>query len=233
MSNRVLCPACGGGRTAERSCVVHERMGVTFYHCYRASCPRPNGIYGGSIQIGVPHNVKPPPHREPLSDARRKFLCSKFALTDGDLAKLRPLQAGARYWYPIYNQHGIESGGVARSYDGSLPKTLTYGDGWSTGSWYRGGDGEIWLVEDQVSACKVARYRTCVALLGVAVHRELMNVLVDSARPCVLALDGDALHKAVDLSFRMQSLGIPTRVVYLDRDVKDPSVDVEALVCIA
>jgi hypothetical protein len=231
MSSRVLCPACNGGRTSERSCVVYDRLGVTFYHCYRASCPTPNGVYNGvSSQPDAP-KVMQLPNREPLSDARRKWLCSKFALEDGDVARLRPLWTGERYWFPIYNQHGIENGGTARSYT-KLPKTLTYGDGWALGSWYLAPDyGEIWLVEDQISAAKVARFRTCVALIGVSVHRALMDVLVHLQRPCVLALDGDALEKAVSTSYRMQSLGIETRVVYLEQDVKHPDVDVRSLVC--
>lgn len=225
---RTICPVCGGGKTKERSCQVYDRSGVAWYKCYRASCPRPSGPYDG--QVNESHAVELKlPYRTKLSRDKLRWLAEQFALTDDDLARLRPMWAEGRVWYPTYNQHGIETGGVARSYDGKIPKALTYTQDWSVGSWYlHKNSSRIVLVEDQVSACKVARHYTCVALLGAAVHKDLQELLVGIGKPVTVALDGDAFDKAIRISDRLQSAGLSTTVVYLDLDLKHKDADVWA-----
>jgi hypothetical protein len=220
--SHLVCPACGGGRSSERSAVTYERDGVVFYKCYRASCSRPSGVLSG-VHTGVcpPRPALVFPKLQPLSAGRLKWIEDKFHLTNEDVRRLRPLWTDSgRYWYPIRSASGAELGGVARSYT-SFPKSLTYQEDWGTGSWYGSPSDEVWVVEDQVSACKMAQHHMTVALLGTGLAPICRESLVALGKPIVLALDGDALAQSVRLSEKLQSAGCNTRVVYLEKDIKN------------
>lgn len=224
MSTRIVCPACDGGRTKERSCLISERDGVTFYHCFRASCPHPSGVYSGTYVPSNNVSKLAPPLLSQLPSARRKWLASKFDLTDEDLSRLRPLWVASdeRYWFPTYDQHGVQTGGVARSYTGKHPKSLTYTDEWSTGCWYvKPNSSNVWLVEDQMSACKMARHATSVALLGTSLGGACRGVLATLNKPIVVALDADAWHLSVALSLKLQDLGMDAKPLAINQDIKD------------
>lgn len=218
---RVVCHVCGGGRTGERSCDLFEvDGGVVMYRCYRASCPRPSGIYSGTVlDIAERKRVQLPSIRS-LTVPQRRWLACKFRLTDKDLARLRPMYTDTRrYWYPVFDDDGEQIGGVARSYT-SKPKSLTYTDGNDhVGSWYGPASSCLWIVEDQVSACKLSEYTQVVALLGCRIPTGLVPKL--RGRSIKLALDADALGKAVEISQRLQSAGLVVEVVALSTDIKD------------
>jgi len=221
MTTRIVCPYCGGGRTKERSCLVYERDGVHFYRCFRASCEHPKGVYQGSADLTGIQRVVRWPDVGLLPPPRMRWLADKFQLTNDDLSRLRPMWAEDRYWYPIVDEHGAPNGGVARSY-WATPKSLTFTDNWGTGAWYKGPDtGYIWLVEDQVSACKMAEHHTTVALLGVGLSSHLAQHLATLGKRVVVALDGDALAVAVKVSEKLQGAGCNTSVVFLERDIKN------------
>lgn len=215
---KVVCHVCGGGRTGERSCDLFEvDGGVVMYKCYRASCPRPSGIYSGTVVEVAKRKQMQLPSIHTLPHAKRRWLANKYHLSDKDLARLRPMYTATdRYWYPIFDEDGEQVGGVARSYT-SKPKSLTYAED-HCGSWYGKPSSCVWLVEDQVSACKLAEYTQCVALLGAAVPVSLYAKLPKCVK---IALDADALDRAVVMSQRLQSRGHEVQVVHLSRDIKD------------
>lgn len=221
MSTRTICPACNGGRTSEKSCVVYERSGVEFYRCFRASCPRPYGIWNGGALTDKPKVEHDWPHLKPMPPERMRWLASKFLLSNADLARLRALWTGDRYWYPIRDARLAEQGGIARSY-WKTPKALTFVHEWGTGAWYQGPPSpSIWVVEDQVSACKMAEYHTTCALLGVSLAAACRYALVASGKRIVVALDGDALYQSTKISDQLQRAGCETQVVFLDKDIKN------------
>lgn len=47
-SNRILCPACKGGRTEEKSLSITMKQGFALYNCYRDSCD----LDPGRVNIG-------------------------------------------------------------------------------------------------------------------------------------------------------------------------------------
>ena len=229
MSTRVLCPNCNGGRTQEKSCVVYDQNGIQFYRCFRASCDRPFGRWDGqAIAHSDTRQQRPLPAVMPLPCERKRWLASKFALTDPDLSKLRPLWTGERFWFPVRDWSGNEVGGVARSY-WDTPKSLTFtgpGYEWGTGSWYpcyTRKTSELWLVEDQLSAVKMSRHHAAVALLGVGIGSPLFKHLTDTrgSYKIVLALDGDALDKATALANKLVRHGLDVDLVFLSRDIKN------------
>ena len=231
---RVVCPSCGGGRTKERSCLVFDRDGVQLYRCFRASCEHPRGIYSGTVDLTSVQRVVRWPDVGLLPSHRMRWAADKFHLTNDDLSRLRPMWTadhGGRYWYPITDERGAANGGVARSY-WTTPKSLTFTDSWGMGAWYACPSSDcIWLVEDQVSACKMAQHHTTVALLGVGLSSQLARHLATLGKPVVVALDGDALGVAVKLSEKLQGAGCTTSVVFLERDIK--ALTKEEVLCLS
>lgn len=225
----VVCPACGGGRSGEKSCVLRETNGVVFYHCFRASCTTPNGVYSGSFvgrSSGLP--VRPWPDLSAVPEDRLSWLRDKFFLSPSDLSRLRPMWTGSRYWYPIWDVNSNQRGGVARSYTES-PKSLTYVDTAGCGAWYRGSSDQVWIVEDQVSACKMAEYHTTVALLGVHLYEECRSVLLSLNKRIVVALDGDAFSVGIKMADKLRAFGAKSvSVKYLEKDIKNTK-DVEEI----
>ena len=222
MTTRVVCPSCGGGRSKERSCLVYDRSGVQFYRCFRASCEHPRGLYSGVADLTVQRVVRWPDVGL-LPSNRMRWLADKFHLTNDDLSRLRPMwiEKDSRFWYPITDERGAANGGVARSY-WTTPKSLTFTDNWGMGAWYSNiTSSSVWLVEDQVSACKMAQHHTTVALLGVGLSSQLARHLATLNKQVVVALDGDALSVAVKLSEKLQGAGCNTSVVFLEKDIKN------------
>lgn len=219
MTTRTVCPVCGGGRSKEKSCLIYDRSGVRFYKCFRASCPKPYGMWDG-VLTSKPTARLDWPGLSPLPPERMRWLASKFLLSNSDLNRLRALWTGDRYWYPIRDYNLVERGGIARSY-WKTPKALTYTENWGTGAWYPQASDSIWVVEDQVSACKMAEYHTTCALLGVSLAAPCRQALAASGKRIVVALDGDALSQSTKISEQLQRAGCETQVVFLDRDIKN------------
>lgn len=88
-----------------------------------------------------------------------------------------------------------------------------------------GHEGPLWLVEDCLSAARIAYFRRpAIALLGTHVSDDLASELRLwwQDKPVILALDADASLKAIGLRQRLdQRYGLNISVELLERDVKD------------
>lgn len=228
---RDVCPFCGGGRTKERSFVAINEGGVIRYICHRGSCGK-KGVWlsDSEVSASLPRDkyVAPWPTKFSPSKQELKSFASKYHLSDEDLSRLRPMRCTdehnhPRWWYPIFGPHGSTHGGQARSLEGVRPKTLTFvEDGYKLGSWYvKDGASTVALVEDQVSACKLGGLVTTVALMGCHLNDTLLLFLAKHTKHLKIALDYDALDKALKMAERVAPYFHSVSVIPLTSDIKN------------
>lgn len=227
---RDVCPFCGGGRTRERSFVTCNDGAQVKYICHRASCGKSGVWDANGLQVVSSAEKYRAPWPETRTPSKKELqpLRDKYTLSDSDMSRLRPLackdQYGhPRWWYPIFGPHGSTHGGVARTLESIRPKTLTYvEDDYKLGSWYtKDGAETVVLVEDQVSAAKLSKYVTTVALLGCHLNDTLMLFLAKHTKHLKIALDFDALDKAVRMADKVGPYFHTTQVLSLSKDFKN------------
>jgi hypothetical protein len=134
-----------------------------------------------------------------LTDAQNTWFFETFGYEPPDLLYAPYLD---RFVYAVRGPHGSHRGVIARSFSGAVPKSLTYKYldepflGWCSGS---GGDGPLVVVEDWVSAEKVATAGfDTVALNGTLLNEERLEEIASvTASSVVLAYDPDAYGVAL------------------------------------
>jgi len=245
-SRRGVCPVCDGGSSKEHSFLVTATDdGGLRYRCYRVSC----GVAGylGGISTPVPPDQRKAPERRliPYEGELTNIpypVLNHIWRTYG----IPPFETGAGGWrwapeeervaMPVYGPEGEIRGYQLRSYKGDNPKVLAYpmeDAPWQ--SFYEAFEGRprtpvkermgpLIVVEDQVSALKVARRFDSVALLGTNLSLDRMmeiETVLNGDRPLLFALDPDARSKAFDF-VRQHGMMLPvTGTILLDKDPKD------------
>lgn len=245
-SRRGVCPWCNGGHSNEVSFVVRNISGTISYKCYRATCAalyRSSGRLGTSApvrgnRVGKPAKSPTRPYKgalEPLPGEYLTMFRERFGLKPTELsaAGFKYAPDRDRIYMPVYGPNGRLRGAQLRSYDESAwrkadahPETNTPWQGF-----YQLGQGRptnivnprtLVVVEDQVSAIKVARYYNTMALLGTNFTGDKAAELAGlNARNVLLALDEDATGQAIDIMRRNMLLLKGISVVLLERDFKD------------
>jgi hypothetical protein len=242
----LTCPFCGGGRSGERKFSISRTDTGLLYNCYRASCPDGRGFI--ATRGDLLHGPKPKiaskwkgPYRgefRPIKRKDREYFAERFDLRSDYLGFVGVNESGY-YILEIKTVDGYVRGYVVRrgcwSGDPPCPRVrATYGpksaaylnspDDISL-SWHRGGttDSKLVIVEDQISAAKVAQAGlTGVALTGSYLGEDKV-IEIARARPdwVVIALDQDATGTAFNAA-RRWGLAFPAiRVLPLARDIKD------------
>ena len=245
--NGQICPWCEGGDSKEKSLSVTLNTGSILYNCHRASCGHRGAIpltAGEMREINreatPKKKAKQPEELLALGDMTKRLLMEKYELGDIHLkmmgASWDPLSS--RLYLPLINWNRTGMIGYAlRSLSGASPKSiirLTEPDqpclafyGPSTTK------GVVFIVEDQFSASKISRYGTGVALMGTAMNPSKAMLIKKNLDPrlVVLALDKDAVDKAVQHWTRYRAVFPNTRVMALERDIKDTKyADLDELV---
>lgn len=244
----LLCPACSGGRTGERSLTWKRSGFLGWLRCHRAGC----GYYAavpvdGDYVVAQPE-FKPRPYTNalhPPGHALVGLLWRRYGIRQGIAERYvrQPekigtfvvheetlLTAPRAMYLPVLSPYGEDRGGVLRYLDGSKPKTVSYLTTTQPKlAWYIRDSfpalAPTVVVEDQLSAmrCKQLGYNA-VALMGTQINDEKARE-IRRDRPTLLALDKDAFGKAVGYARRWPWL-IP---VLLDHDIKDSDdADVKA-----
>lgn len=236
----VLCPACQGGSEQEKSFSVSRRGGTLLFNCHRSSCN-----LRGAVQLsGMPTfgeeqrgtNLSPRYPRikaQPLGGEAATLLASRYRIPaesieysgfgwTGDAHS----RYGRRVAMPIYGPNGKERGASYRSYEGVAPKAIvdlrTTDD--LVASWYkwlRRSD-NLMVVEDQVSAVRLAPFTHSLALVGTNFPIELADEVAQQGyKRVIICLDNDATSKAIKLQlmFRTKIKGLEVRG--LAKDIKD------------
>jgi Zn ribbon nucleic-acid-binding protein len=84
------------------------------------------------------------------------------------------------------------------------------------------GEGQpLVVVEDIVSAIKIARFTQAVPLWGSHMSRDWMAHIRGKAEKVMVWLDSDKYHEAVELAVALGSLGCLARVIRTDKDPKE------------
>ncbi len=236
-----ICPSCGGGASKEKSFSVTNGNGTLLFHCHRSSCDLRGAITGGgmpSFEAGrraLDGKTSYPRIKTiPLAQATVKFLAAKYRLPEESVeyAGFRwsgeaDGRYGRRISMPIYGPDGRERGTSYRSYEGAKPKAIVElrDESCIVGSWYkwRRASEVLVLVEDQISAIKLAPYVHALALLGTNISEELAEeIATANYKQVLICLDEDAILKAVKLQLAWRGKIKHLQVVALGTtDIKD------------
>jgi len=167
----------------------------------------------------------------PLDDARAKGLGDRFAMAPGEIQKY--IRDAGQGWLalPVYSPRGVVRGygirwpwGEAPPYGQKKFKLFMHNSDEVNQSWY--GDiapASVWLVEDQMSAMRLAAYgERAVALIGTELTQskvyELQRNFVTRVN---IALDADATTTAFKLAQQWGPAFKECRVTILTADIKD------------
>lgn len=247
-ANRILCPACDGGRTRELSVSVRggdvdpsfpDIPKVELY-CWRASC----GFRG---RVFLDANAKIDRTTIPTANVFREELYtidpdSELGLTLTNKYGIRQSTWVSHGWKttrfapvklvsPVLNWGGAQLGVITRQF--TTPKRVckhketaqVFVDMWTADpSVYA----PVIIVEDVLSAARAyqAGYNA-IALLGTSLPLDTMrHISAVYGGTKFLALDRDAFDVAVGYAKRYSG-SHDIRVVCLDRDIKDMESDIE------
>lgn len=232
-----LCPKCDGGRSKERTFSIRRNAGYLSWICWRASCH-----FRGRNQVGTaselinnrepyipPKKQSPPCVVKDIPHEARRLLEDRYGITEEhvNLGRLqwtndwsREDEAG-RLYAPVFSWLGVRVGFQARSLTGSKPKALSFTQD-SDMAWYHNDRSDtVVIVEDQLSAIRLGKYVTSVALLGTYINPSRIHELLSSKafRYC-LWLDKDAFEQSVLYAIKYKHL-VKLEVTKLNKDVKD------------
>ncbi len=232
------CPFCEGGDKKERSFSVKREAGKAQYICHRASCGRRGVIpaTGTAIVKDKPETEMAPFQRAvsslvELPNEMKKLLEERYYFNSTDFGRLDAKWAPAmeRMFMPICSLDYQKSGGTLRSFKPDVkPKTYTYVNKFDrpTQAWYRnwsnGTTDNILIVEDQLSAARVANVTSAVALCGTNINlqgiREIANV---DPQEVVFCLDADAFKTGLALQAKWGGMFKKCKVVKPPKDLKN------------
>lgn len=236
-----VCPACKGGSSQEGSLSVTRRGGVLLWKCHRASCS-----FGGSVNLlgAVGNRDKSSNPKsgsrglyvptQPIDQATAKFLAARFGIPTKScgLAGLRWTGEGdgkyaRRISFPIYGPDLKERGASYRSYQGANPKNVIVlrDEDSISAAWYRWKrtSANLIIVEDQMSAIKMAPYLDSLALLGTNLSEAKVNEILEQKKykHIYLCLDNDATMEAVRTQLKWRHK-LPNMCIQgLGTDIKD------------
>lgn len=225
------CPECG--RRGKFS-ITRTSTGL-LYQCFRDSCD----ARGHVAAVGVAQKPKKgKPKKNTLhpwtGDTRELNMLEKARFLAYNGLNREDIDRGRwkwapdihRYVFPVMDPRGYERGVVLRSFT-QEPKALTrlHTEG-PRMSWHVCDNTfrRVILVEDQISAVKLSRLWTTVALLGTSLSHEGAQEIA-GVRPdhVTIALDADAINTAYKLKKWYGLLFDSTDVIHLRKDVKDMS----------
>lgn len=217
-----ICPACGGGRTRERSLHTFSANGLVTGKCYRASC----GWYGRVDGPLAPQiECKVATSREPLRAEHEAWLVGRVGSVAA--SRLGAFSDGSRIGLPVLSPLGEDMGATLRAVSGS-PKYLSVVQSrYNLGAWYGCHRSSVVLVEDQLSAVYCNTHvpnTTAVALLGHTVHKELAVYLAERNIKVLLALDPDARKQEVKNYLALRSI-LDIQLLAIPDDLKNLSIE--------
>ena len=233
-----VCPACEGGASQEKSLSVTRRDGVLWWNCHRDSC----GFKGRTRVYGADANQNPGTKKSrvrayvpttKLSPATLRFLATKYRLPRSslELAELswtgdQSTRDGRRVCYPIFGPDTKKRGENYRSYeDGVTPKAIIHlgKEDAIASAWYKFTRTSkcLVLVEDQVSAIKLAPYTHALALLGTNLSEAKASEIGDEYERIYLCFDNDAIGTAIKTQIEWSSRFPNMGILGIMKDIKD------------
>lgn len=230
-----LCPFCKGGTSKDLSFSITRTPSSVLFICHRAGCGRKGNIPMTASSTELP--VRTPPKRDAEQGWRlshlppevRDELWTKY-LIDEDMVK----RAGIlweieqkRLWLPIKADDRMTMGVNLRSLEkGVKPKARIHISDASrvpAAFYFRTLTSDLlYLVEDQFSAIRLAKYVNSCALLGTHLSDSLLlSIKKLRVEEVVIALDKDAYEKAIQMYKKLVPLVDRVCIVRLEKDIKD------------
>ncbi len=240
------CPFCGGGSSGERKFSITRIDDGLLYNCYRASCPDGRGFIPttGYLLAGpkpaTASKWKGPYRGQflPIEEKDREYFATRFDL-GADYLGFVGVNDLNQYVLEVRTMDGYVRGYVVRrgGWTGDIPyprtrstvgpKSRAYSNREHDLllSWHRGtkADSKLVIVEDQISAAKVAQAGyTGVALTGSYLGEDKVREIA-MAQPArvILALDADATGTAFSTARRWGLAFRSLKVLPLQQDIKD------------
>lgn len=235
---RIRCPFCQGGSGNEVSMLVSiGDSGAVSWHCFRNSCQASGSRQNGGRLVRTSSGRRPTKVR-PFRGALRRlgrdekeFLLRTICWTERHVEKAQALYTDDkdRYVFPILDPMGRRRGYVLRSWKvtDARDKALTRMDVEEPHMSYYHCDPSVpvIVVEDIPSAVRASMYLNAVSLNGTGCSADYANEIAGHFRRVVWALDNDATQQAVKLMRRHSLLFDESRLLPLERDLKDMGED--------
>lgn len=228
-ANGQLCPFCGAEDDKQLS-VTRTEAGL-LYICFRASCGKSGLVAssGGNFTRRTGSKFSPKYYKYPtteLSPEQKQFFYDSWGIEERELVDNRFVynQTKNTFAYPIFDSGGDQFGIVDRSYNGRKPKAISYFEKDREKLHFprteQTGDTCV-IVEDHLSAIKVARHSPSVALLGCSWGNKEQKLLSYMYSRIILALDPKTEQQALRLrrKFSLDYKSFDIRI--LDKDPKD------------
>lgn len=244
-SKTIVCPQCSEDwiiqgqplkwRPKRSMSITRTPFGV-IYNCFRASCSK--GGYYPMFHVKPPERAstgfKPAVYAynlKELTKVQKQFFYLMYGLdsTEVEEAHFKYNPSKNTFALPILDNRGSTIGIVDRDFTGRRePKALSYwfhdvSKLYFTKWWDTLQSSTVILVEDILSAIKVNRYYPGVALLGTALNDDKIIHLSDYFNKVILALDPDAIKKAMKLKKKYEGQFESFEVKLLKKDPKDMS----------
>lgn len=234
-----MCPSCNGGDSRESSLSVTRSKNRLLFTCHRASC----GFHGaadisGRYRPEVYSNKKE--HRYPkvpavgINEYMLRLIANKYGVPTKQLEAAGLQWSGdgdgfynKRVVFPIYDFDGKERGRNYRSYIEKVkPKAVVElkSPDAIKASWYRWKKHSptLVVVEDQMSAIKLAKHTHTLALLGTNLSDGVVEEIRKAGyKKVLLSLDNDATWNAIILQIRHKNDIPGLLVASLAKDIKD------------
>ena len=237
-SIRILCPFCGGGKSAEETLSITRDADGVVWHCFRAHC----GVTGAANTTSVAPTARPKQSvvwegkTYPLPETVVEILRSRWHFTEVPPDWYWTTDYGGRLAMSVRSPSDTHRGWVLRDLTGKArTKVLTYIEPEQEGlSWYKTQpNAPTLIVEDIPSAMRAADYVNTVALLGTGIGlARAMEIANYAPRPIVMALDQDASEISIKWARKYALLWGDVKVLLLDKDLKDlPEPDLEGRIC--
>jgi len=239
-SKTVYCCFCDNDPPYAPSLSLTRIEEGILYNCFRACCSGQGMI--GSLPAnfgdkGKAQGFTPRPYTKPSMIADPENLKDLWHLTTHEVKNngIRRTFGEDGYIFPLFDSFGNNFGHTTKLFKDKEQSELGYK--YTKAQHYLTketcnlhyayntspiNNGWVILVEDVISAIRVSRFRQGVALLGTHLNdKKVQNLLAWGAKNVVIALDPDALGKAIAIKKKYGIFFDTFRVVSLTNDPKD------------
>jgi len=231
----MVCPFCRAAH--ENSLRITRKVAALTFNCFRASCGARGAIQSnGGTQLHS-YDTEQRTKSNPFTldtcsppESLVELLGSRYGVSREILhySGMKWASSESSMCFPVFDIEGNKTGTTTKvlgELNGKRKSTVYYDDEpppYYTMRKYAGRSRVCWLVEDVLSCLRLfSEGATSIALLGTNVSHRLFTSLPLYFQKVVIALDPDALAKALKLQQELSILPCTTEVVAFSKDPKD------------
>jgi hypothetical protein len=235
----LTCPFCHGGLRNDKSFYVTRKGNLGLYICHRATCGKKGAVsvngyfqedgYAKGSRTFIPRNYTSsyrPPTGAEYASLRDRYGVSEIACSDaGIFVEVGHGRLGVPIMGPYHAvRRGIYTRGIPEYLVPTNPMSyIELDEPWM--GWFVNPDETfspvIVLVEDVISAIRVSKQYTAVALMGTNLTYEMVKEISEFQKDrVVLCLDKDATQKAYEYRHKYAYCLRNFSVAPLSKDLK-------------